>query len=402
MLPRSQSKRQAGFTLIELLVVLTTMVVVLALTGQLLFGTMKATDRQRQQVEARQIARAAVNYLEYMFHGATDLNNTANVRNPLAIMTWSAIDAGARFQVTYNNLTSAQAVPSNYLGDEGTDLITIARADDTVFAPALVWTGFGHSSVAYWKFNGGCPNSGTNLDMFKALSGAHPEPPGNNVWSDPVIVSDSTGAWAMYQITNYSDGNNGNNCSAQNIPNSTVTCNANDGCIKVVANPQTGAINPPGGQPGLAMPIRMHLGVRFVTLRVRNGWLEQKSGIFDPATDNPGSKFTPLLPNVEDMQIAYVFDSGDVRNSTVANQLPELTYPGSVPEQNTALAENVTRVAALRVTITTRSATDLKGEDAARYVRPEAEDHPAGTVASKVFRAQLSSTAMLRNRFSGR
>ena len=54
--------------------------------------------------------------------------------------------------------------------------------------------------------------------------------------------------------------------------------------------------------------------MRIYSFRVRRDGtgvlnLEQKMGLFDPATDNPGTAFTPIMPDVEDFQVAYLYSA---------------------------------------------------------------------------------------------
>ena len=81
MSPRSRNTGR-GFTLIEVLVVIAALAMILLMVGQLLFPMRRATDRQRFQVEARQTARAAADYIAFMVRGSSDLNDAALPRNP--------------------------------------------------------------------------------------------------------------------------------------------------------------------------------------------------------------------------------------------------------------------------------------------------------------------------------
>jgi hypothetical protein len=150
------------------------------------------------------------------------------------------------------------------------------------------------------------------------------------------------------------------------------------------------------------------LGAEFVSLRVCNGWLEQKSGIFQPeidqncpsaATDEYAEKtgWAPLLANVEDFQVAYIFHNGEIWNNSPNHQLGST---GQVPTQGTpANPYDAANIAGLRVNITVRSPVAAAGEPAsARYSRPESEDHEAGTTKDAFPRYQASAMAMLRNR----
>ena len=305
------------------------------------------------------------------------------------------------FQASYNNLSTSQA--SNGLGDEGTDIITVTHADRAIFVPLITWQGNQRTDPAYWEFNQGCPDSAANLALFKELTGAHTGSGGSEV-SDPLIVVDATGVAGTYQITDYRAGLNANNCdSSANLPDSGgETCAANQGCLGVVANPVAAdQINPPSGvQPNLAQPVTMHLGPRFISLRVRNRWLEQKFGIFNPSTDNPGSAFQRLLPNVEDLQVAWIFNNGETRNNGAGNRIPRTN---AVPTQGTpADAYDAVNVAGMRVTVTARSAVTIPGEVHDRWLRPAAEDRVAATANDRFFRYQLSATSMIRNRWVGR
>ena len=57
-------------------------------------------------------------------------------------------------------------------------------------------------------------------------------------------------------------------------------------------------------------PVVLWAGVSYVSFRVRNGTLEQKNGMFDRTTDKPGAAFFPIMENVEDLQVAYIYGRG--------------------------------------------------------------------------------------------
>jgi type II secretory pathway pseudopilin PulG len=435
MWPRSRSNSSRGFTLTELLVTVAALIVVMTLSAQLLFATRRAADRQRLQTEPRQIARGATDYVNYLIRTATDLNNVGGARNPLALVTWffkgDPDRNPALMQAAYNNLTATQTAAG--IGDLGTDLITLAHSEDSRSVPMITWTGKQHSSTNYWEFNEGCPDSALNMQLFKELTGAHVEDTGADCTreaiagcvSDVLFIVDTNGIGAYYQITDYKEGPNATNCSATNqLPDVSEGCRENQGCLGVVANPGRAEVNPPSGRPYLTPPITMGLGPKYFSLRVCNGWLEQKSGMFDADTDsncvqgNFGTytakpRWAPLLNSVEDFQIAWVFNNGETRNGAVATRL---TTTGQVPEQGQnplTHPYDVTNVTGMRVTFTTVSGvvrTDapaktyqraLPGEVNERFFRPAAEDHDAATTRDKIFRYQLSATSMIRNRWVG-
>jgi prepilin-type N-terminal cleavage/methylation domain-containing protein len=409
MWPRSQRRNTRGFTLAELLVTITALVVVLTLSGQLLFATRNASDRQRLQTEPRQTARGATDYLNYLVRTATDQNNVLASGNPQAIITWYT-DGNAtptNHQATFNNLTAAQE--SAGLGDAGTDIVTLGHADSAATATMLYPTStpaYPSAGPDYWQFNQACPDSAANLTLFRQLTGAHTNGSGATV-SDPIVEVDANGYERFYQITQYSVSgyDNTTNCAAANpLPNSGGTpCVANQGCIGVVANPlaadQVKVLKIDQSKIPSKQPIYLFLGVHYFSLRVRGGALQQRAGIFNDQTDNPGTAFQTLLPNVEDLQIAWIFNNGQIRNSSTSN---ELTTTGQVPAQGSLGVFDAINVAGMRVTVTARSSVAIPDERDNRYLRPAAEDRVAATTRDKFFRVQLSAASMIRNRWGGR
>src|SRR5271157_2432268 len=87
-----KSQGNKGFTLIEVLVVLLSLVIILVGVGQLLFDTQKAAQRQQYQVDARQTARAAADYVNFLLRSATDMDMPTVTpplpNNPGSIVVW--------------------------------------------------------------------------------------------------------------------------------------------------------------------------------------------------------------------------------------------------------------------------------------------------------------------------
>lgn len=398
---RYRNRGQRGFTVPEALVALILVVIVLVVGAQLLFGARRAAERQRRQVDARQAARAAVEYIHFLLRGATDMNGgNRQGPSPFAILTFARFNNApvSVSQVSYDNLTPAQAQAQ--FGDVGTDIITFARAEDATAVPIACWAGgtSGNAANLYFSFAQGCPNSADNLQRFKSLTGAHIE--GNREVSEIFVVYDELGQATLMKITDYNDGNNGNNCTQ--AP-SVGGCSLTPPAIHVIANPgASGFVNPPGGfhtlTCGGANRCWGAVGVRFYSLRVWKGRLQQKRGVFDPY--NPNQGFLDVLPSVEDFQVAYFFRNGAVWNNLPGNsQVPPMGpnpwEPGFDP-----LAEVAQNVVAIRITVTGRSTEPMPitEEPGLRFVRPAAENRLAGTTADRFYRYQSSAFVLIRSR----
>jgi type II secretory pathway pseudopilin PulG len=429
MSPRSD-RVERGFTLIEVAVALLSLVLILVLSAQLLFATRRAALRQQLQVEARQVGRAAVDYVTYQLRGATDLAGESVPRNPLAILSWvwmGNLPGGATefpqcgdpgnhdggcTQRSYNNVTDAA------LADVGTDIITVSRTDANVRITPINWGGGAFQAAnVYWRFDYGCPQTGAstwgtndtgNYDLFKDYTGCCLP----NGWSQPMVLIDGTGNTMFYQITDYKDTDNADTCT-----NIDGQCQVGDPhkdpdvpdgpCMFVVSNPGSSALNLPGGQRDLQRPVSMLAGVRFIALRVCRGWLEQKQGIFDPTADGAGGAnacdsagwnqppWTPLLPNIEDLQIAYSFSSGNIFNNLAGNRMNTVN---NVPMQGTTNALDATAVLGFRVSVTARSSAEVELEGKVPEVRPALEDRAAGTAQTRFYYYPVSAGAMIRNR----
>ncbi|MGC8917225.1 MAG: type II secretion system protein [Thermoanaerobaculum sp.] len=399
MLRKYRNNSTRGFTVPEVLVTLIILTAILVMAAQLVFQTREGAERQRAQVEARQTARTAAEYLHYMLRGTTDMNGQLQDRpSPMALLTYARFgNSSTDTQVSYDNLTAAQAAAG--FGDEGTDIIVFARAEESRLAPIIQWVGQTNAANAYFQFKDLCPDSAANFARFKQLTGAHLNAQNKEV-SEPFVVFDSNGQMRFYQITDYQDNQNADCCSQGKggVPPPVIW---------VVANPGlSDAVNPPGGQaPNLDCSAASAtcwgaLGVRFYTLRVRNGWLEQRQGVFDPA--NPNQGFVPVIPNVEDFQVAYFFRNGQVRNASPAD--PPGWVPPMIPapwdagfDINSLHAANVV---ALRLTVTARSNAQLPQmqEAAARFFRPAAENRPAASARDRFYHFQISVMTLLRAR----
>ncbi len=428
-------KRERGFTLIEALVSILILSVVMIVALTLLVSMRSFAAKQQAFTAPRQTARAGIDYLSFFLAGATDLNVEAG--NPNALVMWltygdnNTSGAGVR-QTSYNNLTAAQAASG--LGDEGTDIITLSIPTTPVRIPIVKWTGSAVASKTMEiNFTAGCPDDARNLALFKQVTGATQVGP--KEMSGILTVQDSVGRWRYMQITDY----NWSKCSeaAGTDPTNEV--------IHIQITPgNSDQLNPPGGwREDLVEPFTINAGIDFTSFRVRNRNLEQKTsgvdpagvyspGVFNPNCDRtvpaggcPSIGFTPVVENVEDLQIAYVYRDGTIWNSATAGFV--LGTPGQIPEQartgaGAPGARDITNVRALRISVIARSnpldigvrqasaappATPVPGEIRREglYRRPALEDHamgPLDTVANGVFdRYRLTTTLVLRNRMLG-
>jgi Tfp pilus assembly protein PilV len=434
---RNSPERRRGFTLVEVLVTMFSLVIIVLAAGSLLSATRRATQRQQCQVDARQTARAAADYVDYLLRGATDMNmptTQTGPSNPGSIMVWTWVgtwDAttvhtcpgtGCQ-QATYDNVKSTDGA----VADLGTDIITFALCENPqVYQPISTFT-YGSPNCT------GCtagmaalspvlctgPNgSSTNAwSYFQQVSGyTSPSSP-----SAVMVMADSTGQWGFFQVTNYApSGSTNTSCCAAN-----TICHDDTGgtepCLIVGTNiGVSSTINPPGNPKptGPATGVKLFAGVHYASLRVCNGWLEQKDGLFDPRVDNNctmasttwnQAPWTPVIPNVEDLQFAYVYNDGSIWNDSAqtlsggaANYVPAQAGPGGTPG-----ARDIVNVIGIRITVTGRSASQFSLESA-RFRKPPAENNPHdGTINSsdltpdEYYRFQASALAMLRGRTAG-
>lgn len=431
MSARSRSSRLRGVTLSEALVslLILTMVMIVALT--LLFTMKSFAERQQAKTAPRQTARRAVDYLSTFIAGATDLNDDATPPNPNAIVTWYSVPGAggpAVKQASFNNLPVGSA-----LGEPGTDILTIALPVSAEKVPFTQWSGTAHTTD-WLDYRDGCVGTDGTATMrqnFLQLTGATGA--SGSETSGVLTVVDANGSWAYYQITAYGPFACG-----------SVSGGGDPNPVQVVANPAAAArVDPTTGEPTLAPPVFLCAGMRFFSFRVRrdgNGVLnlEQKAGLFDPATDNPGNAFTPIMPDVEDFQVAYLYSqSPDGSGRTIFNAWDEATASavgipadgsiptgsGGVPYQGTGSLWDVANVSGLRVSVTARSAplrfesrkiSVRRGNETLTNVRPRSEDRadagpddfeaPAATSGPRVGdfdHHRITSTVLIRNRMLG-
>ncbi len=368
-----------GFTLVEILVALALTALILTMAGQIVMSMKRSADRMRLKAETHELAQKAADYVAYHLRAASDMNRPpgTGTNNPAAVITWY-LRNGANVQASYNNVTNAN------LADVNTDIITVAMPTASTRASydasSGSFPGVASSTAASWAFGLGCPSDTDNLNLFKSLTGF------DGTGGGPVLLVDSTGGYAYYQITAYG----------------ASSCSSTPPTVSVTANPAAATlITPMPGELALnaaSLPLLLQVSIHFYSFRVRNGWLEQKEGLFDPATDNPGTAFVPILPQIEDLQLAWVFADGTVWNTPV-QQLNAATYPGSIPSQGTsANPYDVANVHGFRVGVCARSVSALTWDSEANFKRPELEDHAAATASDQFFHEAVSTLAMVRNR----
>lgn len=431
-----RSRRSRGFTLAEAMVSLALLVVVMVVALTLLFTMRSFAERVQIVIEPRQTARRAVDYLAHFLQGATDVG--AGAQN--GIVTYynsDASNAASRVQATYDNLTALQATAG--LGDAGTDIISLILPTGAPGKYPLYpnWLGYSPPTRDYYVgFRGGCGvgnDDAANMIAFKAITGEN----GTGHSNALLLLQDNQGLWQYFRIKSYvaasppADG-----CAVTNGWNVHITTEPG------TAPPPggDGPLDPPGGHPGtMNDPVFIVTGLEAVSFRVRtvNGipTLQQKSGLFDPASDNPGTAFVPIIENIEDFQVAWFYADGtfwqtadgtyDLKTYTAPAPGPTPTPGGPSPTPIPAdcnaqcvddvpwqagptappPARDITQVIGLRFSVVARSRPITFG---ARRIsagslrfRPAVENRTTPGTADDFEHFRATVTVMLKNRMLG-
>ncbi len=450
-----------GFTLLEAMVSLLLLVIILVVAMTMLFQMRAFAERQQYFMLPRQAARRATDYLSYYFAGASDANYVDSAHpSPNALVMYYNLN-GVSTQASYNNLVGIGlgAEPLNSLlpasglrpantstafGDVGTDVITMVAPFDP--ARYQAWpgpTGFpalGANVDLWFNFRVGCGplnDDAANRLAFQAATGSDGTTP-----SALLMLVDRNGRWSYVSIpaAGYLVDGLCTDTTAGSFKNIHVTADTATAALPAAPNPVA----------SLTDPVFLVTGLQVISFRVLTDSvdglpkLQQKLGLFDPNTDNPGVAFTNVMENVEDLQVAYVFsqDAAAGGGGLVWNTASQTINPaapgcaalaapgctGRVPFQagpNFAAgppALDIANVIGLRFSVTGRSPllpigarqlTNVGADDDLvvadptktpnQHFRPASEDHAVTMVGLKPLYDQFdhyraTATLMLRNR----
>jgi hypothetical protein len=414
------------------------LVIILIVAMTMLFQMRAFAERQQYFMLPRQAARRATDYLSYYIAGASDLNyvDSLQQRSTNSLVTYYNLN-GVLTRSSYNNLTGNPAVePGNSIlpasglrpantstafGDIGTDTITMVAPFNPsryqIFAP------FQPTAVSkdLWvNFRVGCATSDVaNQAAFAAATGF------DGTQSALLMLVDNSGNWGYVRIP-----------GAGYLTDGLCADTANFKNIHVQVDTTGATLAPPHGTGALADPVFLVAGLQFISFRVLTDSvdgvpkLQQKLGLFDPATDNPGTAFTNVMENVEDLQIAYMYPDGAIWNTatqtihTGAPDCPQAECNNHVPFQAgpsvAAPPLDIQNVIGLRFSVTGRSpllpigARQLTNVDVkdplasttSRHFRPASEDHavtmdpvhPTWPLYDQFDHYRATATLMLRNR----
>jgi hypothetical protein len=416
------------------------LVIVLIVAMTMLFQMRAFAERQQYFMLPRQAARRAIDYLSYYIAGASDLNYVvANQPSPNALITYYNLGTPAFLtQASYNNLTGTETNPgpasnnkplgasglrpantSTTWGDLGTDIITMVAPFNpsryqvqAPFPPPPLDT----NKDLWLNFRVGCGTSddAANLKAFQAATGF------DGTQSALLMLVDVNGNWSYVQIPVA-----GYQTDGKCIDNSGANIH-----IKVDTASAT-LPAPPHGVATFTNPVYLVAGLQVISFRVLTDSvdgipkLQQKLGLFDPSTDNPGTAFTNVLENVEDLQVAYVYArtaaqgaNGPVWNtasqvisatalagsptSVLACTLPECAnhVPSQAGPATAAPPLDIQNVIGLRFSVTGRSPLLPMGSQKLTipHFRPASEDHAAAVVSDQFDHYRATATLLLRNR----
>ena len=385
----SRALRARGFTLLEAMISLLLLVIVLIVAMTMLFQMRAFAERQQYFMLPRQAARRATDYLSYYIAGASDLNYVKPLQqSPNALIMYYNL-VGVLTQASYNNLTTAQAA----FGDVGTDIITMVAPFNPSRYQVQAFPSVSGTADLWLNFRVGCGvlDDTANMKAFKAATGW------DGKQSTLLMLVDNTGSWAYVRIAD-SGSYKSSDCAN--------TAGKN---INIQVDTTAAALAPPNGAGVLTDPVYLVAGLQVISFRVLTDSvdgvpkLQQKLGLFDPTTDNPGTAFTNVMENVEDLQVAYMYPNGAIWNTV--NQA--IAAPGVPPQAGpssaaTLLDLDIQNVIGLRFSVTGRSPLLPMGSQklTIQHFRPASEDHAKG-VSDQFDHYRATATLMLRNRIPG-
>jgi hypothetical protein len=397
------------------------LIIVLIVAMTMLFQMRAFAERQQYFMLPRQAARRAADYLSYYVAGASDLNYAGSTRSPNALIMYYNL-GGNLTQASYNNLTGASepgnavqpaaglrpANTSTKFGDIGTDILTmVAPSNPSRYLVFPNFPALGAGKDLFLNFRVGCAtDDAANQDAFKAATGF------DGTQSALLMLVDNTGSWAYVRIPSAGYQTDALCSDVTTFQNIHITVDTASGTLPA----------PPNGVAGLTDPVYLVAGLQVISFRVLTDSvdgvpkLQQKLGLFDPNTDNPGTDFTNVLENVEDLQVAYMYPDGDIWNTAArtpaaANGVPFQAGPnfgGPTPPLD------VSNVIGLRFSVTGRSPflplaaqklTNIDVRDplattTSQHFRPASEDNlPTDPPKYDQFdHYRATATLMLRNR----
>ena len=406
-------RRSRGFTLVEVTIAMFILVIVLVLSGTLLVSMRSFAQKQQAFAEPRQTARRAIDYLAYYVRGASDMNFVQQANPaPNALMVWymnsTGNNTGTKVQTCWDNVTNANyALP-------GTDILTVAEPTVGSGPISIVnWPSIAAANFDVSNYSQGCPDDTQNLMDFQRVMGCDPSCIGTGKCSSaPFMIVDSTGQWQFYTITNFMTSQCGN-----------ITNSPPNVFPQIVISPANG-MNPPGGFHSVTCndntnPCHIMAGVQFVTFRVAPDYttgiprLEELNvaGLYNPTSTaqftGQNDPFTPLLDNVEDLQVAYIYRDGTIWNTSqqvLSSAPPANTYLNNVPTQGTANTYDAQNVVGLRISVVARSASPIPtflGGPGSKVPAVTPPENSAATYAPGYYHYRLTATVMIQNRILG-
>ena len=429
------------------------LVIILIVAMTMLFQMRAFAERQQYFILPRQAARRATDYLSYYFAGASDVNYVDSTRpSPNALIMYYNLN-GALTQASYNNLVGGAeplnsilpasglrpANTSTAFGDIGTDVLTmVAPFDPGRYQVTAPFPALGANVNLYFNFRVGCGvanDDAANRLAFQAATGF------DGTRSALLMLVDRNGAWSYVSIpaAGYLVDGLCTDVTAGSFKNIHVQVDTTSAALPTAPNPAA----------TLTDPVYLVTGLQVISFRVLTDSvdglpkLQQKLGLFDPNTDNPGVAFTNVMENVEDLQVSYVYSQDaaagggglvwNTASQTISAASPGcagLPAPGcgtQIPFQAgpnfgaAAPALDISNVIGLRFSVTGRSPLlpigarkltniDVKQSLAtttSQHFRPASEDHavtmdiplnPTWPKYDQFDHYRATATLMLRNR----